>query len=207
MLALRLLGGLALENPDHVPLGRAAQRRRLALLAVLASPVGVRVAREKLVGLLWPEVPPDDARHRLSVALYDLRHALGDDAITINPHGITLAPGAIALDVADFESAIARQDWQTAAALYTGPFLDGIYLFNAPLFEQWVDERRAELARAAARVLEMLAQERARRGERDGAVEAWRRLTRLDPSRHALLPDSCARSTPPVTAAVLCVTL
>lgn len=181
MLALRLLGGLALENPDGVPLGRAAQRRRLALLAVLASPVGVRVAREKLVGLLWPEVPPDDARHRLSVALYDLRQALGDDAITISTHGITLVPCAIVLDVADFASAIARQDWEAAAALYAGPFLDGIYLLNAPQFEQWVDERRAELARAATRALEMLAAERARRGNRDGAVEAWRRLTRLDP--------------------------
>ncbi|CAN5876478.1 hypothetical protein BH23GEM9_BH23GEM9_08130 [soil metagenome] len=181
MLSFRLLGGLALDNPERVPLGRAAQRRRLALLAVLAAPAGLAVAREKLLGLLWPEVPPDEARHRLSVALYDLRQALGDDALRLTGHNVTLVPGAITLDVADFEDAIARQDWERAIAVYAGPFLDGVYLADAHEFEEWVNDRRAALQRSVCQALELTAAQRTGRGDKAGALEAWRRLTRIDP--------------------------
>ena len=181
MLALRLLGGLTLENPDRITLGRAAQRRRLALLAVLASPVGAPIARERLIGLLWPDIAPEDARHRLSVALYDLRQVLGDDAISMSSRSVTLRPGAIALDVAEFEAAVAREDWEAAAAAYAGPFLDAVYLFDSPGFEEWVEARRTTLKRTAARALELIANARNRRGDRDGTLEAWRRLSEIDP--------------------------
>jgi len=181
MLGLRLFGGLALDNPERREIGRAGQRRRLALLAILASPPGTPVSRDKLLALLWPEIPADDGRHRLSVALYDLRQALGEDAIAFTTQAITLAPNHLRIDTADFDRAVARQDWEKAVALYSGPFMDGVYLVDAAEFEQWVDQRRSALERSYARALEMVANARAQSGEHDRAVDAWQALTNIDP--------------------------
>ena len=74
---LRTFGSIAIER-DGLPLaGRATQRRRLALLALLASagPRGVR--RDKLLAYLWPESDAEQGRHSLSQTLYSLRQELG----------------------------------------------------------------------------------------------------------------------------------
>jgi DNA-binding SARP family transcriptional activator len=181
MLTLRLLGGLALDNPDNAPLGRAGQRRRLALLAILGSRTGTAFPREKLLGLLWPEVPREDARHRLSAALYDLRAALGADAVAVTPDDAALASGALSIDVIDFENAVRCGDFAKAVSLYGGPFLDGVYLVDAPEFERWVDLRRASLQRTFANALERLALRLGEAGQTGEALEAWRRLQELDP--------------------------
>jgi DNA-binding SARP family transcriptional activator/Tfp pilus assembly protein PilF len=181
LLALRLLGGLALENPSGIRLGRAGQKRRLALLAILASPPGLAVSRERLIGLLWPEVRPEQARHRLAVALYDLRRAFGEGAIALTPLDVTLTPGAIGTDVEAFEGAVRSGAWERAAALYAGPFLDGVYLVGTSAFEHWVDTRRATLHRACMVALGHVAAGRAEAGDAVGAVEAWQRLAELDP--------------------------
>src|SRR5688500_4445894 len=52
---LNLLGGAALQGRNGPVEGRAAHRRRLALLAILAVARGRAVGRERIVGLLWPE--------------------------------------------------------------------------------------------------------------------------------------------------------
>jgi DNA-binding SARP family transcriptional activator len=55
MLSFRVLGELSLSGPEGPVTGRASQRRRLALLAVLAVARGRPVTRDKLVALLWPD--------------------------------------------------------------------------------------------------------------------------------------------------------
>jgi DNA-binding SARP family transcriptional activator len=56
VLRLRTFGGLSLES-DHGPIrGAGGQRRRLGLLAVLAEAGERGLTRDKLIGLLWPEV-------------------------------------------------------------------------------------------------------------------------------------------------------
>src|SRR6185503_15476783 len=59
--SLRVLGGLALIGPDGPIGGRAGQRRRLALLAILAHARGRPVSRDKLIALLWPETDTERA--------------------------------------------------------------------------------------------------------------------------------------------------
>ena len=66
--------------PSGPVTGRAAYRRRIALLAILAVARRRPVGRERLIGLLWPEHPADAARHTLSESLYVLRKELGDGA-------------------------------------------------------------------------------------------------------------------------------
>jgi TolB-like protein/Tfp pilus assembly protein PilF len=180
MLTLRLLGGLSLENETGALAGRAVQKRRLALLSLLAMAPSRALTRDKLIGRLWPESDTEQARHLLSVALYELRKALGDEAVI--SRGDEVALGAeVHTDVQAFEEALAEGALQRAAELYAGPFLDGFYLSDAPEFERWVDEERDRLARRRQAALEKLAEERSAAGDAPGAAEAWRMLAQADP--------------------------
>ena len=81
MYTLRLLGTASIDGPNGPVAGRAAQGRRLALLALLALARGRAMSRDKVVAMLWPEATPDRARPQLSDTLYILRGALGEDAV------------------------------------------------------------------------------------------------------------------------------
>lgn len=63
MFRLQTFGGLALV--DGAGAGVATQRRRLGLLALLAAAGERGLTRDKLLAYLWPESPPENARHSL----------------------------------------------------------------------------------------------------------------------------------------------
>src|SRR5688572_10663349 len=92
---LYTFGGLRLESDSGAVSGGPAQRRRLALLALLAAAGERSLTREKLLGYLWPELPAARARHQLSESLYVLRRALGEDAITAAQDDLRLDPAAL----------------------------------------------------------------------------------------------------------------
>ena len=184
--SLTLLGGATLAGPTGIVTGPAGQRRRLALLALLALARERRMSRDKLLALLWPEADTDKARHTLSVALHALRSQLAEDAIEPIGEELHLNEGALACDVWEFEAAIAASDVERAVLLYGGPFLDGVHLSgDAEEFERWADLERARLAGLFVSALERVARQRHERGDHRIAVEVWRRLVALDPYRAA----------------------
>ena len=78
---LRLFGWIALEGAGgccRAVARRATQKRRLALLALLAAAPERALTRDRLIGYLWPDSDTEQARHLLSVSVYELRKALGD---------------------------------------------------------------------------------------------------------------------------------
>jgi TolB-like protein/Flp pilus assembly protein TadD len=77
-------------------------------------------------------------------------------------------------DVRDFEDALARGELARAVGLYTGPFLDGFFLADAPEFEHWATRERERLATAYARALESLAEGAERERDYRGAAEWWK---------------------------------
>lgn len=188
MFVLKVLGGAALLRGGVPVTGRAVHRRRLALLALLASARGRMVRRERLIGYLWPEHPGDSARHLLSESLYILRKAVGEDMFVSAGDEIALDPATVRSDLADFLSALEADDPEGAVAAYGGPFLDGFVVSDAPEFERWSEEERDRHARAFARALEQLAEGREAEGDYRGAAEWWKQLARHDPfsSRIAL---------------------
>ena len=180
MARLALFGGASLSTEDGPLSGRSAQRRRLALLSVLAAERRP-LTREKLIGWIWAETEPDKARRLLSESLYVLRKELGEDAVAVNGEEVSLNERVIGSDVADFHGAIAARRWADAVALYAGPFLDGFFIPDAGEFEHWVDARRDELARMYADALESQAADAARAGDAAGAAAAWRKRAAQDP--------------------------
>ncbi|HEU0016510.1 MAG TPA: BTAD domain-containing putative transcriptional regulator [Longimicrobium sp.] len=181
MLYLKVLGDPVLQGPDGPVTGRAAYKRRIALLAVLATARGRPVGRERLIALLWPELSADAARHNLSETLYVLRKELGEDVFVSTGDEIALSPAAVGSDVGAFEDALEAGRMEEAAAAYGGPLLDGFYVSDALEFERWVDGERDRLARACAGALERLAAEAEGAGRPLAAVEWWRRLAAHDP--------------------------
>ena len=83
MIELRLLGSPDLTGVDS-PAAAAllGQPKRLAVLIylALAAPRGWQ-RRDRLVGMLWPELDQERARTALRKTVLVLRRALGDQAI------------------------------------------------------------------------------------------------------------------------------
>ena len=177
---LRLLGGASIERAEGTPLaGPAAQRHRIALLALLAC-ASMR-GREKLMTLLWPERDAERARNLLNVAVYSLRKTLGDEAIQSAGEELRLNPEVVRSDVVDFRAALERGDHETAVALYGGPLLDGFFVDDAPELERWIDGERERLATSYARALEALARAAEKRRDFGASSEWWRRRAAHDP--------------------------
>lgn len=181
MYSLRALGGACLQDDSGTISGPAAQRRRLAILALLAaSPTG-QMSRDKLTAYLWPEADAERARGLLGDALYALRKALGKDAILASGEELRLNPQRIRTDVAEFRDALAHGERERAVELYQGPFLDGFFIPDAPDFERWVETEREHFARSYAQAIEELAEEREAEADWAAAVRWWRRLSAAQP--------------------------
>jgi TolB-like protein/DNA-binding SARP family transcriptional activator len=178
---LRLFGSPSLSIDGVILSGRAAQRHRLALLALLALSPGQRLNREKLLAYLWPERDTESGRNLLKVSTYVLRATLGDRALLSEGEDLRLNTEIVRVDVAAFESWLERKEPATAVGLYTAPFLDGFFLSDAPELERWVTREGERLAGAYGKALESLAE--GAESERDfaRAVECWRKRAAQDP--------------------------
>ena len=181
MLRLLTFGGLSLVD-DGVPLtGAASQRSRLALLAVLASSGAAGISRDKLLALLWPESDEERARHALKQGVYALRRDLGNENAVVGTATLSLDPTVIPSDVREFDEAIARGDDLTAVSLYTGPFLDGVFIKSAPEFDQWAGNERSRLERAHLDAVARLARAAESTGDLVAAAQWWRRAAAAEP--------------------------
>jgi len=182
VLRFQTFGSAFLTGPTGEPIaGAAPQRRTLALLAALAVAGEGGSSRDKLVGLLWPEVDADRARHSLTQALYTARKAVQVDDLFIVGADIRLNEERISSDVRDFEAALAAGDLQRAVELYRGPFLDGFFVSGSPEFERWSSAQRERLAGRAADALERLAGSAESSGDYRSAIDWRKRLSTLFP--------------------------
>src|SRR5215208_7944283 len=145
---LKLFGSPSIEGAggENLLTGRAAQRHRLALLALVAMTPGQRLSRDKLIAYLWPESDTERGRNLLRVSTYVLRSALGESALLSEGDDLRLNADVVQSDLAEFETALERADHARVVALYRGPFLAGFFLSGAPEFEQWAERERERLA-------------------------------------------------------------
>ncbi len=184
MYRLETFGKLALSGGTK---RLSHQRRRLALLALLSATGERGLSRDQLLAYLWSGSSAANARHSLEQLIYAMRGALGDEVfVGVNPVQVDIA--VIGSDVRDFERALAAGAWEEAVAVYTGPFLDGFYLEDAPEFERWTAAERARLAHRYMDALGHLGDAAESAGDHAAAVRWRRRLVEADPvgSRSAL---------------------
>jgi len=169
------------DDEGHAVAGAAAQPRRLAILALLARAGDRGITREKLIGYLWPDSDEERARRLLSQAVYMLRRDLGSEDAIVGLRDLRIGADVLTSDVAEFEQAVGARDYDRAASLYAGPFLDGFYLPGAAEFERWVDEERRVLEHDSETAFERCAVGAEARGDYTTAVTWWRRIAAKDP--------------------------
>lgn len=186
-VTLRFLGAATVLRGTTALSGRAVQRRRVALLGLLATAPERTASRDRLIGLLWPEAGTTAARDLLNTAVYELRQALGDEAIQSLGDELRLNPAVVQSDVTAFESAIAAGDYEAAVGLYRGPFLDGLFVTGAPEFEHWLDGARERVRRLHRQALRRLA---ATASTRTSAADALARLAEEDPADGEAVRDA-----------------
>lgn len=164
------------------------QRLRCALLIYLAAEK--EVSRETLLTTFWPDKPPSRARHILSQSIYELRRALGDDAVGAEGDRIRAGPD-VRIDVHEFERNLEQGNLAAAIDMYGGPFLAGFPLPNTNGFETWADRKRATLERLHRKAQRDRIQALESSGDLVGALAAARSWAELEPledeAQHKLL--------------------
>ena len=182
MLILQTLGGLAVRRGDE-PLSRVStQRKRLALLAVLATAEPNSVPRDRLLALLWPESDTERARTSLKQTVFALRRELGEPDLFVGTGELRLNANIIQSDVAAFVRAVAAKDHGSAVELYSGLFLDGIRIGDEPELEAWIENQRGRLHRLYRESLRALT-EVASAGDNSALVrERWEDIVADNPA-------------------------
>ena len=197
-LKFRFFGGCKFQcegknvRPDTTKTG--------ALLAYLALQSRLQ-PRHKLIGLFWGDQPEANARRSLRHSLWNIRqqfHCLDQAPVLLSDAqeiAFNHAAGAW-IDVQDFErclkseagitAAAARPDdryalLRQAAELYCGDLLDGVFVNDAPEFEQWLLVERERLRALAIETLQRLVGYCVGWGEHAMGLGYAHRLLELEP--------------------------
>jgi serine/threonine-protein kinase len=181
VLRIHALGRMYARGTGGLLTGNAAEPRRLAILALLASMGDRGIPVDTVTAWLWPGAEPPQPRVFLHRAIWLLERDLGVQAILRDSTLLRLNTEVISSDVAEFESALAQRELDLAESRYGGQFLDGFYLTDAPEFELWVEGERTRLAGHYLELLEQLARRATDREDHHGAVQWWRKLATRDP--------------------------
>lgn len=195
-LTLNTLGRLEILW-DGQPTCELNLRKSQALLIYLALNPGSH-DQSHLAGLLWGDLPEDNARRNLRHALHQLRHGLDPEILDSDRLSVGLDPDiSIQVDALDLEAAIARAGrcrreenptaaagyLETAADLYQGDFLSGFDVADCLEFEEWVTRRRARMREQILDTLDTLVTHWTHRGAYERALGYVRRLLILEPLR------------------------
>jgi DNA-binding SARP family transcriptional activator/ABC-type oligopeptide transport system substrate-binding subunit/streptogramin lyase len=147
----RILGPLEVADGERiVPIGAGRPR---ALLALLLLHRNQTVPTDRLIDELWGESPPPTAAKILQNVVSQLRRALGDEALVTANHGYALrvAPGAV--DVDEFEQAVAEARMAGDPAHASAGLSRALALWRGPALGELASEpfARAEASRLEER--------------------------------------------------------
>lgn len=176
-LRLHTFGGLWLRNAAGPLAEASSQRRRLALLALVAAAGPAGVSRDRVLAYLWPASNEEHARHSLAQLVYSMRRTL-DHSLISGDAEFRLDRESLTSDIDEF---LLAADPTRLSALYAGPFLDGFHLSDAPEFGYWVERERERTTGMACVALETLGKAAFAKGDFASAVDSWRRRVAIGP--------------------------
>lgn len=203
-LELHLFGGLQIRYNDSL-VTELVSRKAEALLVYVACNQRTH-PREVLADLFWGHRSQSQATGNLRVALTSLRQKL-EPFITIERYTVavnhqhelwvdTLAFEALLRDFTqwtesqgDLPAPVILQ-LEKALSLYRGEFLMGVFIRQAPLFEEWVRVERERLHILALKAIKALALHYGKTRQYTlaiNAVERWLHFDLLNEEAHQLL--------------------
>lgn len=174
-----------LFGPPHLVHGGEryllSSKKMMGLLAYLAMRPGQPVSRSHVAGLLWADVPEEQARNNLRQSLSQLRKTfrqIGVDPIDASARDITLRTDDVWIPAAAISG---DPDVVDLLAVATGPgFLEGLSTRVAE-FDTWISTERQALEARMVRSLAEHARKLQAEGRYSDAIEAVSACLRLDP--------------------------
>lgn len=180
--------GLAIDEQPWAPSGKVP-RRPVELLQLLTTEPHRGLSTVEIIDCLWPDLDGDAATNAYNVALYRLRHLLGDPAALPAQDGrVRLNPERVWTDIACFERLAQRLEGEDCSqrqvddlfVLYRGEYLAGIAA-------AWAEApRRRERLRFRQAVAALAARWEAG-GRFDSAIGLLRQALTVDPLAENLL--------------------
>jgi predicted ATPase/DNA-binding SARP family transcriptional activator len=202
-LKLHLLGRPLIELNGE-PVNGFVSEKALALLGYLALQQG-SLARERLSGLFWGDMPDKRAKANLRMAIYNLQQLFPGRLQTTRLSVAFNRQQDYWLDVEQFERLLAAEPQSMpdpieglnlALSLYRGEFMESTYLDGSPELEEWLLVERERLRQLALEGLQRYAGELMGARQYAQAVRTLRQLLRLEPwqeSAHQQLMLALAR--------------
>lgn len=198
---VKLFGALQLETPDGTRASVPGAKQQ-ALLSILAASLNEPVTRDRLIGLLWGDRFPEQARQSLRQGISKLRQFLNHGeacGLFADNDRVALDPELVSVDLSDFR-ALTRQNTpeadEQAITLYRANLLDGLFV-RETAFEEWLTAERTHVNQLAFPVFERLAASKLKSGEQAESLKVAQQLVSLDPLRessHRLLMRLLAQS-------------
>jgi DNA-binding SARP family transcriptional activator len=190
-LRLALIGSARLTL-GGVAIHRLVSSKALALLCYLAV-TGRAHSRQALAGLLWGELPEEDARRNLRVTLAELRKQL-DPYLLISRQELAFnRESTYWLDVEAFRHKLKgsgltpaeqpTEQLREVIELYQGDFMEDFYVRDAPIFDEWVLGQRERLRKLALEALHTLSARALELHDYATGIDYTSRLLALDPWR------------------------
>ncbi|MEZ4712665.1 MAG: BTAD domain-containing putative transcriptional regulator [Caldilineaceae bacterium] len=176
---LQLLGVPRVEcNEGDVP--RFRSLRTIALLGYLVAERRV-LAREQLAALFWPDEPADRGKANLRRELHNLAQILPDCWEADRVQVAFVPTNQITIDLDTLQQYAVAGEWQAAAELLRGSFLEGIYLAESPEFESWLLGERERWRQQAEQSFNRAIGQLERQGDYLQAIKYAQRLVHLMP--------------------------
>jgi adenylate cyclase len=178
-LKITLFGGLAIQHRSK-PVQGLSTHKVEALLVYLACK-RQEVSREELATLFWEDQSQEKALASLRVALTNLRKHL-EAYLTVSRSALGIPPGVdVWLDVQQFDQHMHLGEYEQAIALYRGDFLQGFYLRDSTLFEDWVRQERERYRKQYESGLHILVDDSLQNGWYPKAIAYSRQLLQANP--------------------------
>jgi ABC-type oligopeptide transport system substrate-binding subunit/DNA-binding SARP family transcriptional activator len=198
-LHITLLGSPGVSL-DGRPVTGFVSTKAQALVYYLAA-TGRSHTRDGLAGLLWSDVPDATARKNLRDVLSNLRRLIGPYLLITRQSACLDPETPVTVDSQRFSALLASAQRPGSSAapptledmaslteavdLYQGDFLDGFYVPDAPLFDDWLLIERQHLRQELEGALERLVDGHSARGKYKRAIACAQRWLALDPLREA----------------------
>jgi DNA-binding SARP family transcriptional activator len=183
----RVIGPLEVTVDGHESPSDLLWRKNVALAVYLARSPNRTRTRDHLMGLLWGDTPDDAARHSLRESLRVLRRHAGKNAITADGAAIRLDSAAVTLDLDRLGEFQERGDWQAAAGVIRGEFLEGFSVPDASSFENWMTAERLTMRNRSVAILVRAAEESIVTGDLTLASDWSTRALELEPGADAAI--------------------
>jgi DNA-binding SARP family transcriptional activator len=186
VLQITLLGKPAFSI-DEQPVFQESHTKAQALLCYLAT-TGRTHYRNELASLFWPDMPDVQALKNLRNILPVLRARMGAYMLITRQTVAFNRSMLYWFDVEAFESLLRSAPAQASTAalweavdLYRDDFLNGFYVRNALLFEEWMLLKRERLRDMLIGALQTLASRHLHEQDYHAALNASRRLLTVAP--------------------------